>query len=154
MLTPISYHHAKSENVHGDHKRKKSTERIATAKQEPHECQLATNFANSCVECTYRPSPLQKVEREFNTREEVKPSKVDCKACTAVTLVTQGGGQVPRPIAFHVVVLDVMVKVRVPRVTQKRAENIVHDMVQHTILLLEDTLVVGMIVQDVGERSQ
>lgn len=65
-----------------------------------------------------------------------------------VTLVSDGGREVVRTIAFHVVMLDMVVKVRVPRVTHQRISDVWKELVEPGILFREDAVHVDVLVAE------
>lgn len=90
------------------------------------------------------------IQGEFEPDEEEEAADVAEEVREVVALVAHGGGEVTGPVALDVVVLDVVVVVRVPRVAHQRIGDVGEDRVEEPEGLAEDPAHVDVLVHHEG----
>ena len=90
------------------------------------------------------------IQGKFEPDEEEEAADVAQEIGEVVPLVTHGGGEVTWPVALDVVVLDVVIVVRVPRVAHQGIRDVGKDRVEEPEGLAEDTAHVDVLVHHQG----
>lgn len=114
---------------------------------------VAGDLGAEGADCEIESTLSEEVEREFEPDEEEEAEEVVQEVREGVTLVPDRGGEVVRPVAFGVVVLDVVVEVGVEGVAQEGLDDVREGLVEPGVFLLQDSVAVDVVVEHEGEGS-
>lgn len=123
MLAPVADHQAQSEEKQGedeDEERCVSVHKAIHAVDE----EVVSDLPGSRLETLEDLAFPEEVARKLKPHEEKKSAEVAQKIGQLVSLVPDRRGQIVRPIPFHVMMLDVVVVVRVPRMSHERIGDV------------------------------
>jgi len=145
MLSPVASHQSQAHESERDQEHER---RRASVDKTVHEVQedVVTDLASRSLEREIRLASTQEVHRQVEPDQKVEPTDVLRKVPNAVPLVANCRRKVVGSVAFNVVMLDVVIVVRVPRVAHHWVENVWEQPIDKVILLAEDTTHMDMLM--------
>lgn len=152
MLSPVADHQAQAHHGKREDEHEGGSAGIDIVVQH-----VKGNIVADLPECAlgavFELSFPEEVQWEFEPDEEHEATDVAQEVWDAVAVIVHCRAQVVSAVAFHVVVLDVMVVVRVPRVTVHRVEQVREQVVEQPELWGEDSIHVDVLVLHQGESA-
>ena len=151
VLSPISHHQPDAHHS----KRQSECEKCGAEIpfQHHHDEHITCQLGCACLDGQTISLFTDKVKRELDPNEGEKSSNIAREMQERVALIPNGGRKIVRAIALAVMVLDVVVKIRIPSVSHEGLQDIRNQMIEKCVLFCQHAVIVNMVVQHKGERS-
>lgn len=144
VLAPIAHHHTQTHQDKGDQKDANGCLPVVLeGRVQQH---VAAQLPEEGLGGESVPLARDKVERQLGPDQHDEAADVVQKVPERVPLVAHGGGQISGAVALDVVVLDVVVKVGIPRVSHERVEQVGERVVKEAEALVQDTAHMNVLV--------
>lgn len=152
MLTPVPDHQAQT---HEEERDPEGEDGCLGTDAKGHVVQehIARRFRQESLDSQIRLSLAEEVHRQIQPDKKEEPPKILSKTPRRVALIPDRRRQIIRPVAFDMVMLDVVVIVRVPSMAHQRLEHIRKGDVKPVPVLGQDAIIVDMVVHEQGERA-
>lgn len=145
MLSPVASHQSQAHESERDQEHERRRTGIDKAVHQVQE-DIVTDLASRSLKREIRLACTQEVHRQIEPNQKVESTNVLREVPNTVPLVADSGRKVVGSVAFNVVMLDVVIVVRVPRVTHHWVENVWEQPIDKVILLAEDTAHMDMLM--------
>jgi hypothetical protein len=104
------------------------------------------NLTTTGLERHHRLASAQEVAWQIEPDQEVESANVLQKVIDVVALVPDCGREIVRTVAFHVMMLDVVEVVRVPRMSHQWIQDVWEQLVDDSVLLVEHSTGVNVLM--------
>lgn len=152
MLAPVSDHEAESKQAERDEQDECRSARVDVRGHEVQES-VGSVLGSGGLEGQFVVLLAREVEWQVEPDEEQKAADVVREVPDIVSLIAQRGRKIVWPVAFDVMVLDVVVVIRVPSVAHQRFQDVREAEVEESPVFGEYAAVVDVVVHQECERA-
>jgi hypothetical protein len=145
VLSPVPCHERQAHEREGDQEDEDGSRGIDIFEQNVQE-RIIADLASAGFECHHRLASSQEVTWQIEPDQEVESAYVLQKVIDVVALVPDCGREIVRTVAFHVMVLDVVEVVRVPRMSHQWIQDVWEQLVDDSVLLVEHSTGVNVLM--------
>lgn len=145
MLAPVSYHQANSHDRQREDKHESCRAGVDVVVEQV-DGEVIAEFPESSLAGIGFLALSPEIHREFEPDKEEETANVTGKVGDAVTVVEHGCAEILSSIAFHMVMFDVVIEVRVPGVTQHGVKQVWEQSIEDPVLGSQDTVHVDVLV--------